>query len=71
MCQKQKNGLKINKMILGISGIDVSPIGLGCMGMTHAYGPARDKNAMVELIQRAVELGCNLFDNAFLYGAEN
>ena len=71
MCQKQKNGLKMNKRILGISGIDVSPIGLGCMGMTHAYGPARDRNAMVELIQRAVELGCNFFDTAVVYGAEN
>lgn len=50
---------------------NVSAIGLGCMGMDHAYGPQADRAEMETLIHRAVELGCTLFDTAEIYGAEN
>lgn len=46
---------------LGNSGLKVSAIGLGCMGMDHAYGKPADRNEMITLIRKAVELGCNLF----------
>ena len=48
--------------------IDVSAVGLGCMGMTHAYGKPADKNDMRDLIGEAVSLGCTLFDTAECYG---
>jgi aryl-alcohol dehydrogenase-like predicted oxidoreductase len=53
---------------LGASGLLVSPIGLGCMGMSTAYGPA-DDTASVATIHRAIDLGVNFFDTADLYGA--
>jgi aryl-alcohol dehydrogenase-like predicted oxidoreductase len=53
---------------LGTSGLTVSAIGLGCMGMSHAYGPAPDKQAMIALLRKAVELGVTFFDTAQLYG---
>ncbi|WP_160724705.1 aldo/keto reductase [Bacillus sp. USDA818B3_A] len=56
---------------LGNSGIRVSSIGLGCMGMDHAYGKPADRDEMVKLIRRAVELGCNFFDTAVVYGESN
>lgn len=56
---------------LGNSGLEVSAIGLGCMGMDHAYGKPADRNEMVKLIRRAVELGCNFFDTAAFYGQSN
>lgn len=61
----------MNKRVLGIINIEVSPIGLGCMGMTHAYGPARNKDEMVNLIQKAIDLECNFFDTAVVYGPQN
>ena len=57
--------------VLGTSGIEVSSIGLGCMGMDHAYGKQADRQEMVKLICRAVELGCNFFDTAVVYGEDN
>lgn len=57
--------------ILGKTGLVVSEIGLGCMGMDHAYGPAADRKAMTELIHEAVDLGCTFFDTAEVYGAAN
>lgn len=39
--------------------------------MTHAYGPTRDKQDMIELIQRSIKLGCNFLDTAVVYGAQN
>lgn len=48
--------------------LEVSAIGLGCMGMSHAYGPAADKNEMTKLLSQAVELGYILFDTAEVYG---
>lgn len=48
--------------------LEVSAIGLGCMGMSHAYGPAADKKEMTELLCKAVEKGYTFFDTAELYG---
>lgn len=53
---------------LGRSGLRVSPVGLGCMGMSHAYGAPADKQEMAELIGEAVEMGYTLFDTAESYG---
>ena len=49
-------------------GLDVSALGLGCMGMSWAYGPAPDKAEMIALLRRAVELGVTFFDTAEVYG---
>ncbi len=54
--------------ILGKSGLEVSAIGLGCMGMTSIYGAPGDKNEMIALLRGAVDLGVTLFDTAELYG---
>jgi aryl-alcohol dehydrogenase-like predicted oxidoreductase len=56
---------------LGNSGLTVSAIGLGCMGMTHAYGPAKDKKEMISLIHSAIEKGVTFFDTAEVYGPFN
>jgi len=53
---------------LGNSGLEVSAIGLGCMGMSYAYGPASDKKEMIKLIRSAVERGVTFFDTAEIYG---
>ncbi|TLD80910.1 aldo/keto reductase [Helicobacter sp. MIT 05-5293] len=53
---------------LGKSGIKVSSIGLGCMGMSANHGPARDKKEMIKLLQKAVDLGYTFFDTAEVYG---
>lgn len=52
---------------LGSEGLEVSSIGLGCMGMSWAYGSA-DEKAGIETIHRALELGVNFFDSAEIYG---
>jgi aryl-alcohol dehydrogenase-like predicted oxidoreductase len=54
--------------ILGTSGLEVSAFGLGCMGMSWAYGQAGDRTEMITLIRDAVELGVTLFDTAEVYG---
>ena len=56
---------------LGGQGLLVSEMGLGCMGMDHGYGQSADREAMTTLIHKAIELGCNLFDTAPIYGFEN
>ena len=56
------------KRRLGNSGLEVSAIGLGCMGMSYAYGPASDKKEMIRLIRAAVKRGVTLFDTAEIYG---
>ena len=56
---------------LGGQGLLVSEMGLGCMGMDHGYGKPVDRQAMTTLIHKAIELGCNLFDTAPIYGFEN
>jgi len=48
--------------------LEVSTIGLGCMGMSFAYGPAHDKQEMIALLRKAVELGVTFFDTAEVYG---
>ena len=53
---------------LGLSGLRVSAVGLGCMGMSHAYGAPADKREMTELLSDAVEMGYTLFDTAEVYG---
>jgi aryl-alcohol dehydrogenase-like predicted oxidoreductase len=59
---------KIQKRKLGNSNLEVSAIGLGCMGMNFSYGPAPDKKEMIALIHKAVELGITFFDTAEVYG---
>ncbi len=53
---------------LGKSGLEVSAIGLGCMGLSFGYGPATEKKEGIKLIRRAYELGVNFFDSAEAYG---
>lgn len=53
---------------LGNSGLEVSAIGLGCMGMSFGYGPAGDKNEMIKVIRAAVDQGITFFDTAEVYG---
>lgn len=54
--------------ILGLSGLRVSSVGLGCMGMSHAYGAPADKREMTELLADAVGMGYTFFDTAEVYG---
>ena len=57
----------MKKRVLG-KDLEVSAIGLGCMGMSHAYGPAADKKEMTELLSKAVDLGYTFYDTAEVYG---
>jgi len=57
--------------ILGLSGLRVSAVGLGCMGMSHAYGAPADQQEMTELLADAVEMGYTLFDTAEVYGTSD
>ncbi len=54
--------------VLGRSGLRVSAIGLGCMGMSHAYGVPADKEKMKDLLAEAVDMGYTFFDTAEAYG---
>jgi len=56
------------KRKLGTSGLEVSAIGLGCMGMSFSYGPPKDRGEMIALMRAAVERGVTLFDTAEVYG---
>lgn len=58
----------MKKRALGRSGLEVSAIGLGCMGMSHAYFPLPDRAEMIGLLRVAVERGVTLFDTAEIYG---
>jgi len=53
--------------ILGKSGLKVSEMGLGCMGITYGYGPATEDKQAIEFIQKAYELGITFFDTAEAY----
>ena len=58
----------MQKRKLGNSNLEVSAIGLGCMGLSYGYGPAIDKQAGIALIRAAVERGVTFFDTAEAYG---
>src|ERR1700682_2103607 len=58
----------MQKRKLGKSNLEVSAIGLGCMGMSFGYGPPKDKEEMISVIRSAVELGVTFFDTAEVYG---
>lgn len=58
----------MQKRLLGKSGLEVSAIGLGCMGLNFAYGPAMDKAAAIQLLRGAFERGVTFFDSAEAYG---
>jgi aryl-alcohol dehydrogenase-like predicted oxidoreductase len=58
----------MQKRKLGKSNLEVSAIGLGCMGMSFGYGPPKDKSEMISLIRAAVERGVTFFDTAAVYG---
>jgi aryl-alcohol dehydrogenase-like predicted oxidoreductase len=63
-----KKGISMNHRELGRSGLSVSALGLGCMGLSFGYGPATDKQAGIALIRAAVERGVTFFDTAEIYG---
>ncbi len=58
----------MKKRTLGKSTLEVTALGLGCMGMSYAYGPAPDKQEMIQLLRSAVERGITFFDTAEAYG---
>ena len=58
----------MQKRTLGSGGLEVSAIGLGCMGMSWSYGPPKDKKEMIALLHAAVERGVTFFDTAEVYG---
>jgi aryl-alcohol dehydrogenase-like predicted oxidoreductase len=59
---------KMQKRKLGKSGLEVSAVGLGCMGMSFGYGPPKDKPEMISVIRGAFERGITFFDTAEVYG---
>src|ERR1700744_4326615 len=58
----------MQKRKLGKSGLEVSAIGLGCMGMSFSYGTVHDEKEMISLIHKAVDMGIDFFDTAEVYG---
>src|SRR5581483_11830222 len=58
----------MQKRKLGKSNLEVSAIGLGCMGMSFSYGPPKDKREMTALLRAAVDRGVTFFDTAEVYG---
>ena len=58
----------MKKRVLGSSGLEVSALGLGCMGMSFSYGPPKDKKEMIAVLHGAVERGVTFFDTAEVYG---
>src|SRR5471032_260993 len=59
--------MTLQRRKLGSQGLEVSAIGLGCMGMSQSYGPA-DETESIATLHRAIELGCNFLDTAEVYG---
>jgi aryl-alcohol dehydrogenase-like predicted oxidoreductase len=66
--RKRVEGETMQKRKLGKSNLEVSAIGLGCMGMSFSYGPPKDKKEMIDLLHAAVERGITFFDTAEVYG---
>jgi aryl-alcohol dehydrogenase-like predicted oxidoreductase len=66
--ENNSKGKQMQKRKLGKSNLEVSAIGLGCMGMSFGYGPAQDTREMINLIRSAVERGVTFFDTAEVYG---
>lgn len=66
LCTVKKENMQ--KRILGKSGLEVSALGLGCMGLSYGYGKAADSKDAVQLIRKAFELGVTFFDTAEAYG---
>src|ERR1700730_15444953 len=60
--------MSLAKRKLGKSGLEVSALGYGCMGLSFGYGPATDKQEAISVIRSAVELGVTFFDTAEVYG---
>jgi aryl-alcohol dehydrogenase-like predicted oxidoreductase len=58
----------MHKRKLGNSNLEVSALGLGCMGLSHGYGPATDTRQAISLIRAAVDRGVTFFDTAEVYG---
>ena len=58
----------MHKRQLGQSGMEVSAIGMGCMGFSHGYGAVPPEEESIRLMRRAFELGCTFFDTAEVYG---
>jgi aryl-alcohol dehydrogenase-like predicted oxidoreductase len=58
----------VQKRTLGKSGLEVSALGLGCMGLSHGYGPSADRREAIALIRAAAERGVTFFDTAEMYG---
>jgi aryl-alcohol dehydrogenase-like predicted oxidoreductase len=65
---KHKKIIKMQKRKLGNTGLEVSALGLGCMGLSFAYGPAADRQDAVKLLQSAYDAGITFFDTAEAYG---
>lgn len=61
----------MEKRILGTTRLEVSALGLGCMGLSHAYGAPTEKNEAVRFIRQAVEMGYTFFDTAEIYGTQD
>src|ERR671932_1553875 len=61
----------MHKRKLGKSGLHVSALGYGAMGLSHGYGPATDRQQAIGLVRAAFERGVTFFDTAQIYGAEN
>src|SRR6202167_468437 len=64
----QRKSSIMQKRKLGKSNLEVSAMGLGCMGMSFSYGPPKDKKEMTELLHAAVDRGITFFDTAEVYG---
>src|SRR6267142_5376045 len=65
-CASREGSMQKRK--LGNSNLEVSALGLGCMGMSFGYGPAGDEQEMISVIRSAVDLGVTFFDTAEVYG---
>src|SRR6202165_328480 len=66
--EKRFQGEIMQKRKLGKSNLEVSALGLGCMGMSFSYGPPKDKQEMISLLRSAVDRGVTFFDTAEVYG---